>query len=308
MTAVPRIMKATGMRRRLGGLAAGLLLLAGCSSWHADLPTGAPANLLPEQQRRTGVRFTTDTRSFTVSPWDVRYQPLKPAQQQLRQYLGLFEQEFQKLPAQLLQLSGLQTVAFVRQLQLATQPRAAVPDYIHEVLYYDISPQREAYLRHVVHHEFYHMLEQQLYGTAYYQDPAWLALNPAGFAYGNGGAMTRQAEAAAFSHPAPGFLNGYAMSGIEEDKAEIWTVIWASDSWQQVNGIFAQDPVLAAKLRLLIKQLQCKAPDLQQAWPRAVAAYLPIDNECPELSTKLPTKLPTELSTKRPTKRPTKLP
>lgn len=271
------------MTIRLCGMAAGLLLVAGCSSRHPDLWAGAPANLLPAQQLRTGVQFTSDTRQLTVSPWDVRYQPLKPAQQrQLKQYLGLFEQELQKLPVQLLQISGLKTVAFVRQLQLATQPRAAVPDYIHDVLYYDVSPQREAYLRHVIHHEFYHMLEQQLYGTAYYQDPAWLALNPAGFVYGNGGAMTRQSAAAKFSHPAAGFINGYAMSGIEEDKAEIWTVIWARDSWQQVSAMFAQDPVLAAKLRLLIKQLQCKAPDLKPAWPVAVAAYLPTDDACTE--------------------------
>lgn len=251
-----------------------LALLAGCSS--------LPANLLPEQQQRTGVLFTTDTQKLTASPWDLRYRPIKARhQQQLKQYLPLFAEEIQKLPVQLLQLSGLQTVAFVRQLQLATQPRAAVPDYVHEVLYYDISLQKHAYLRHVVHHEFYHMLEQQLYGSAYYQDPQWLALNPANFSYGNGGAATRNAEAAAFSHPAPGFINGYAMSGIEEDKAEIWTVIWASDSWQQVSRMFEQDAVLAAKLRLLIKQLQCKAPDLQHAWPAAVAPYLPTENDCP---------------------------
>lgn len=253
-------------------------VLAGCSS--------LPSELLPEQQQRTGVHFTTKTERLTASPWDLRYQRVKARHQtELQHYLPLFAQELQKLPAELLTLSGLQTVAFVRQLQVATQPRAAVPDYNHEVLYYDISPKSDSYLRHVVHHEFYHMLEQQLYGSAYYQDPEWLLLNPDGFAYGKGGAATRDPQAAAFSHPAPGFINGYAMSGIEEDKAEIWTVIWANDSWQQVKAMFEQDAVLAAKLRLLIKQLQCKAPALKQAWPETIQPYRPADEQCPEIST-----------------------
>lgn len=262
---------------KAGFLAGWLLLLAGCSS----APAGLPTQLLPEQQQRTGVRFTTATANLTASPWDLRYQPVKARQQaELQHYLPLFAEEFQKLPAALVQLSALKTVAFVRHLAIASQPRAAVPDYHHEVLYYDISKRHDAYLRHVVHHEFYHMLEQQLYGSAYYQDPDWLALNPAGFRYGKGGSTTREAAAATFSHPAPGFINSYAMSGIEEDKAEIWTVIWARDSWQQVSPMFAKDAVLAAKLRLLLQQLQCWLPELSQAWPATMQPYLPTAASC----------------------------
>jgi uncharacterized protein YceK len=253
------------------GIALGIaVVLAGCSS--------VPSELLPAQQQRTGVHFTTKTHHLTASPWDLRYQQITTRHQaELEQYLPLFEQELQKLPAALLKVSGLQVVAFVRQLKVATQPRAAVPDYNHEVLYYDISPESDSYLRHVVHHEFYHMLEQQLYGSAYYQDPQWLLLNPEGFSYGKGGAATRHAQAAAFSHPSPGFINAYAMSGIE--------VIWASDSWQQVKFMFEQDAVLAAKLQLLIRQLQCKVPELKHAWPERIQPYRPADEQCPDVST-----------------------
>lgn len=259
-------------------LLAGLVwLLTACST----APGGPAVQLLTGQQQRTGVHFTISTAHLTASPWDLRYQPVKARQQaELQQYLPLFAAEFQKMPAALVQLSALKTVAFVRQLAIASQPRAAVPDYHHEVLYYDIRPQPPAYLRHVVHHEFYHMLEQQLYGSAYYQDPDWLALNPADFRYGNGGASSRDSSAAAFSHPAPGFINGYAMSGIEEDKAEIWTVIWASDSWQQVSQMFAKDQILAAKLRLLVQQLQCRVPALKAAWPMTIRSYLPATDDC----------------------------
>ena len=267
-------MKALILRRLSLGLSLVLSLgLAGCSS--------KPASLLPAETQRSGVLFTSDTRNLLVSPWDVRYRPLQARHRfQLQQYLRLFDEEIRKLPPELLAHSGLKTVAFVRQLAIAEQPRAAVPDYHHEVLYYDIMPADPAYLRHVVHHEFYHMLEQQLYGSAYYQDPAWLALNPAGFRYGNGGAATREPAAAKFSHPAAGFLNGYAMSGIEEDKAEIWTVIWAADSWAQVSMLFEQDAILAAKLRLMLRQIQCQLPAMQAAWPAAMKPYLPAAGEC----------------------------
>lgn len=254
-----------------------LLWLSGCST----TPAGPSTELLAEQQQRTGVRFTTTTANLSVAPWDLRYQPVKRRQQaQLQHYLPLFADEFQKYPKALLQLSGLKTVAFVRQLAIASQSRAAVPDYHHKVLYYDISPQPQAYLRHVVHHEFYHLLEQELYGSAYYQDPDWLALNPAGFHYGKGGAANRDAAAATFSHPAPGFINNYAMSGIEEDKAEIWSVIWASESWQQVSPMLATDPILTAKLRLMLQQLQCRLPELSQAWPIRMQPYLPATAAC----------------------------
>ncbi|GAA0345557.1 hypothetical protein GCM10009092_07550 [Bowmanella denitrificans] len=248
-----------------------LMLLAGC----AAKPEFQRPSLLQTQHQRTGVFFTTETRPLTVSPWDIRYQNIGYEQDpKLLNYLALFEQEIAKLPPAVLRLSGLDKVAFVRALSVGPQPRAAVPDYIHEVLYYDVDAPGDAYLRHVVHHEFYHMLEQQLYGSAYYKDPLWHSLNPDGFVYGNGGAYARDSSVSVFSHPHPGFVNGYAMSGLEEDKAEIWAIIWAQQSWQAVETLVEIDSILQAKIRLLTAQVQCQAPEMANTWPDYIQRYL----------------------------------
>lgn len=254
-----------------------LLMLAGC----AAKPEFQRASLLDTQHQRTGVFFTIETQPLIASPWDIRYQALQlESDPNLINYLGLFEQEVNKLPPALLHLSGLATVAFVRKLAVGAQPRAAVPDYIHEVLYYDVDAPGDTYLRHVVHHEFYHMLEQQLYGSAYYKDPKWHSLNPADFTYGKGGAYARDSSVSVFSHPHPGFVNGYAMSGLEEDKAEIWAIIWAEKSWRKVAPLVESDPILQEKIRLLTAQIECLAPELAMAWPVYIQNYLAAGAVC----------------------------
>lgn len=257
-------------------LCAALIALSGCSS--SQPAKAGYSGLLKEQHKRTGVVFTVDTAHLNASPWDLHYQQVSELQK--NNYLPLFEEEFIKLPTEVLHLSALRTVAFVRQLAIGGQQRAAIPDYHHEVLYYDISQQAGTYLRHVIHHEFYHMLEEQLYGSAYYQDPLWHALNTPDFRYGKGGAADRNSQVAVFSHPAPGFVNQYAMSGIEEDKAELWAIIWAQHSWQQNQAFIEKDPILQAKLALLMQQLQCKAPALKNAWPIRARRYIPVHSDC----------------------------
>lgn len=248
-------------------------MIVGCSD--SPEPHTVKAAGLRELSGSFGLHLTIDTKSLTVSPWDIRYHALQsdddPA---LLKYLPLFEQEFGKIPSEILALSGLQTVVFVRDLAIGEQPRAAVPDYDHEALYYDVGAPGENYIRHVLHHEFYHMLEQQLYGDAYYKDPLWQQLNPPEFSYGHGGAFARGSAVSAFVHPRSGFINGYAMSGLEEDKAEIWSVLWSEQSWRSVQDFVASDSLLQQKIRLLTAQLQCRAPALHPLWPEYARQYV----------------------------------
>lgn len=257
-----------------------LVILGGC----AGKPDFQRPSMLPALHKKTQVFFTIETAPLVISPWDIRYQNIALEKDpRLQNYLRLFEQELSKLPTSLLQLSALDTVAFVRELAVAEQSRAAVPDYIHEVLYYDVYTSGDAYLRHVIHHEFYHMLEQQIYGSAYYKDPLWHALNADSFSYGNGGASARDPDVSVFSHPHPGFINGYAMSGLEEDKAEIWAIIWTSQSWEKAEPLIRNDKVLQDKIRLLTRQLLCLVPELENTWPEYVRPYLSKQHSCADL-------------------------
>src|SRR5690606_1012800 len=105
----------------------------------------------------------------------------------------------------------------------AGQERWAVPDFVHETLYLDVAvrfARDEVFQRRVIHHEFYHLLEEEWNGDPYFKDPAWAALNTPEHRYGAGGAANRDRRLSLFNHPAPGFVSRYAMTGLEEDKAE----------------------------------------------------------------------------------------
>jgi len=172
----------------------------------------------------------------------------------LLSYVRLFAEEWRKYPPEFVKRSKLSGICFVKDLKLKKQKRAALPDYFNERLYYDFGFLRKSsrlYLRHVVHHEYYHMLEQQWNGNAYYKDPAWARLNTKGFHYGSGGANARSPGVGRLDHPKPGFVNAYAMSGLEEDKAEIWALLFVPQQWRLVSRWKESDGILAAKVRYL---------------------------------------------------------
>jgi|GEM_PF-1997953 len=245
-----------------------LAMVTGCANGPYTPQPPVPKNDQKIQQLavkyQLAVQFNLD--NIRISPWDLRFSLHQHDSPQLQHYLQLFQQEFNKLPVALVQKMDLRHIVLLQQLAVAEQPRSAVPDYVHEVLYYDTSDTRGKpdmpHQRHVVHHEFYHMLEQQFYGSAYYRDPLWQQLNPVGFAYGNGGATARDPKVAKFSHPAPGFINHYAMSGLEEDKAELWAVLWTTHGWAAVQPMVLSDVILQRKVQLLVSQLVCQVPEL----------------------------------------------
>ncbi len=78
------------------------------------------------------------------------------------------------------------------------------------------------YLRKVIHHEFYHIID--FYDDGHlYQDERWAALNSRDFKYGTGGRNAQGDKATSvFADKYPGFLNHYSTTGVEEDKAEIF--------------------------------------------------------------------------------------
>ncbi len=247
-------------------LALGLMLaLSHCSQLpppakQSPAPASISSLLLPQLNHDLGISVTLDSTELPLAPWDLDFQPVDPMDPALPAYLRMLHQELRKYPPELLALSGVQHILLVRDLSIAGQPRLAVPDYVRDVLIYDIAHFDMAFNRHVVHHEFYHQLEARLYGTPFYRDPLWLPLKPDGFRYGKGGAYARASSHAAFSHPMQGFINRYAMSGLEEDKAELWTLLWADASWQQTYPLLQQDALLREKLQLLVYQISCQEP------------------------------------------------
>ena len=195
--------------------------------------------------------------------WKVRCDaPVRADKKQLDLYRKILAAELGKYPMPLLQKSKLKGIAIVKNLSVAGQRRAAMPDYENEILYLDFQrgAHNPAYQAHVIHHEFFHLLEQELNGSAYFKDPEWAKLNPKNFRYGKGGNKQRGNDNFALVHPQSGFINRYSTSALEEDKAEIYAALFIPGERKKINAMAAKDTHLAAKIKMMRRILHAIDP------------------------------------------------
>ena len=237
----------------------------------AQAPSRLPDHVSIDLQRRLaplgrqfGIAFVFPREPKPAGRGSYSYEPIADARSEIAdRYVDLFIEEFGKYPTDFIRASKLKRVIFVQGLTIGQQKRAAFPDTRGEDLLFDVtSAQNERYARHVVHHEFYHMLEDDWNGSAYYKDPNWSLLNEAQFQYGAGGAAYQTGSVWEFNHPKTGFINIYATSGLEEDKAEIWAVMFVAENWRMIEPMLASDPVLRAKVSYMREFARSKSPTM----------------------------------------------
>ena len=137
--------------------------------------------------------------------------------------------EFTKFTPQQLQKTGLKKIYLVKDLYVEGQYRSGMPEpHFEHALYFDVgndylTSENGVYMKRVFQHELLHLIEYDLYNSYAPVDTAWDACNASGFIYGKGGAsMYANPDFAHKIHPSYGFINGYATSGQEEDKAEMF--------------------------------------------------------------------------------------
>ena len=195
-------------------------------------------------------------KNIPQSTWkELKYTKASPLdKEQLLEYLRLFDGEFRKYPKNFIKRTKLKCVALVKQLSISGQVRAAIPDYYKEILFLDFAHKNNSdiYLKHVIHHEFYHMIEKQFNGDAYWKDPNWARLNEKDFKYGMGGAFAQgNSDMYAINHLKKGFINLYSMSALEEDKAEIYASLFIEPENRKVNEWIKDDYILNNKVRYI---------------------------------------------------------
>jgi hypothetical protein len=142
-------------------------------------------------------------------------------------FLPIFFQEFSLYPISLVSKSKLKSIFFCHSLKFSTenysQYRAAVPDYTDNIMsmIYCCKETSVKYIRNVIHHEFFHFLDYVEDGKIYGKDLEWESFNLIDFEYGKGGCYERQWKPLA--NDKKEFLNFYSTTGVEEDKAEIFS-------------------------------------------------------------------------------------
>lgn len=196
----------------------------------------------------------------------------KASPETVANYASLFVEEFSLYPPSLIKAAKLKRVILCTDLAFAGQRRNAIPDFEHQDLYLDVSrgSDRGNYLRKVIHHEFFHIIDKEDDGKLY-QDERWGRLNPPDFKYGNGGKNAQNnAGTSVLSDRYPGFLNHYSTTGVEEDKAEIFANLIVDRAY--VEERLKTDEVLRAKRELMHQLLKEFCGDMDEAfWSRVNA-------------------------------------
>jgi len=185
------------------------------------------------------------------------FDPLQPADRPAAAaYLKLYAEEFSKYPKSLLRRVGVEWVAVVKNLSMCGHPRQAsfFPTFaFHSMapgggLIFDVrhGATSDAYLRWVMHHEFFHFVDAA-------QPPgemrAWAALNPTGFRYSGMDAPF----AGKLEHPELGMVTRYAMKSIAEDRAEIAAALFTDESIDSLRHIARNDPIIRKKVNKITR-------------------------------------------------------
>lgn len=172
--------------------------------------------------------------------------------------------ELSLYPSGFLRASRLRRVALCTGLHENGRPIPSLPNYENTMLL-DVGARPE-FVRRLIHHEVFHFADLAD-DDQVLSDPAWEALNPAGFDYGHGGRDMRDPAASGLTEDRPGFLTRYATSALEEDKAEVFAFLMVRP--HEVARRARQDGILAAKARRIRTIVQGLDPDMDQSfWAR----------------------------------------
>jgi hypothetical protein len=194
----------------------------------------------------------------------------------LARFLPLLCQEWQVYPQQLARCLGLRGIELVRNLKVQGTPRAAMPDAEAMILYLDIGylAGNEPYVRKVIHHEYYHLVEQALFGTMFARERSWTRLNPPDFTYRASSGADAYTDPTYRSelHPQPGFVSTYSTYSPEEDRAEVFAFLFAHHlRTRHLQQWLPQDATLRQKVTWLQTRLRDHCP---QVWPDGYWAEL----------------------------------
>ncbi len=203
------------------------------------------------------ILFNSDGHQISVKPADIEY---------LNFYLPKFIFEFSKYPPEVISTLGLKEVVIGSDVQLDQLARPGIQSRHLNMLFFDCRwVNSDRWTRQIIHHELFHLIDWN--DGVIYKDPEWEMLNPPGFKYGAGGITLQKRSDSPAGLPDPslkGFLNQYSMSGLEEDKAEIFANMMAN--YNEVNSRAKTDPIIKAKMFQMKKLLYTFCPAFNEVF------------------------------------------
>ena len=198
-----------------------------------------------------------DTRPGKIYPVETNFGKItgtNATRAAVDKYAAILAEELSKYPSAYLRKTKIKKIVLARNLKFAGQERAAVPDFQNNLLHLDVlqGNWNEIYQRTVIHHELFHVVDWRDDGKLY-EDRDWKKLNPSKFRYGKGGKNARGPDQWPLDSSLTGFLNKYSMSGVEEDKAEIYANLIVRPG--TIRRRAQKDAVIASKITSMKKLL-----------------------------------------------------
>ena len=186
-----------------------------------------------------------------------------PTEASLKKYTPVLARELSKYPTPFLEKTNLKRIVLAQGLQYDGQERAGVPDFQNQTLHLDVEQGNwnKLYQESVIHHELFHVVDWKDDGKIY-DDKKWKKLNPDRFEYGSGGKNARGKDQWPLDNTLRGFLNKYSMSGVEEDKAEIYANMIVRPG--VVRKRARKDPVIAKKITAMKRLLHDFSPSMDR--------------------------------------------
>lgn len=140
-------------------------------------------------------------------------------------YAPILVAEFGLYPTSFVKKTRLRRIVLCRDLRFDRERQEAVPDYVHNTLYLDVTSGEKdlEYRRLIIHREFFHIVDFRDDGWVF-SDVRWERINPKAFQYGRqrGFAMKPDPRGSVITDSIPGFLTPRARTGVAQDKAEVF--------------------------------------------------------------------------------------
>jgi hypothetical protein len=254
------MLKTPGWRASVATAFAGLALCAiSCSEPQPFAEGEWPA--LHKLSERYSLQIVWESQQYPVAIQHGTISGSVPAKEAVAAYVPILDTQLNRYPAETVRAAKLRRVVLVQNLTLNGRGLHGLADFGPNTLYLDVGrlADNPEQMKKCIHHEFFHVMDYMA-GTLS-SDPNWEQLNPANFAYagGNRFAAVRD-DAYVWSDARSGFLNDYATTAAEEDKAELFAFLMVR--YNLVKERAKKDKVLRAKMDYLKRSVAEFSPEM----------------------------------------------
>jgi hypothetical protein len=114
-----------------------------------------------------------------------------------------------------------------------------------------------------------HLIDNLFAAEGYFDNDRWAALNAPGSSYTQTGALAMirdNPDYVSEEHPKRGFLNGYSLADIYQDKAEVFSWLFITPYYRKARGWMERDTYLRAKFDFMIRALNAMDPMLTEGY------------------------------------------